>query len=61
MVGGGLLVATFYWYLYLTGDDGVSMDFNLGFLDTAMEAGGPVQSGKRARNQRLNSDGTVSS
>ena len=43
IVGGGLFVATPYWYLYLTGDDGVSVDFNIGSLASAMEAGGPMR------------------
>lgn len=35
-----------YWYLYLTGEDGVPIDFNLGSLMTAMEAGGPMARSK---------------
>ena len=31
-----------YWYLYLTGTGAVEIDFNLGSLNTAMEAGGPM-------------------
>ncbi|KAK4990145.1 hypothetical protein LTR50_002775 [Elasticomyces elasticus] len=42
MIGGGVFVGAMYWYLYLTGTGGVSVDFNLGSLDTAMEAGGPL-------------------
>nr|POF02576.1 putative formate transporter [Quercus suber] len=41
-IGGGLFVGAVYWYLYLTGEDGVPIDFNLGSLNTAMEAGGPM-------------------
>lgn len=35
-----------YYYLYLTGEVGVQIDFNLSSLDTAMEAGGPMRSGR---------------
>lgn len=45
MVGGGLFVGTTYWFLYLTGEDNVNISFNLGGLDTAMEAGGPMRKG----------------
>lgn len=41
-VGGGIFVATVYWYLYLTGESSVEMDFNVGGLNTAMEVGGPM-------------------
>ena len=43
IVGGSLFVATPYWYLYLAGDAGVLVDFNVGSLASAMEAGGPMQ------------------
>lgn len=43
VVGGGLFVSTAYWYLYLTGEDGVHVGFDLGSLNTAMEAGGPMR------------------
>ncbi|GAB7355382.1 hypothetical protein MBLNU459_g5903t1 [Dothideomycetes sp. NU459] len=49
MVGGGLFVGTAYWYLYLTGEVAVGLDFNIGGLASAMEAGGPM---------RGNDDGT---
>ncbi|KAL8867270.1 MAG: hypothetical protein Q9174_005770 [Haloplaca sp. 1 TL-2023] len=42
IIGGGLFVAAAYWYLYLTGTGSVDIDFNIGSLDTAMEAGGPL-------------------
>ncbi|KAL8713428.1 MAG: hypothetical protein Q9220_002627 [cf. Caloplaca sp. 1 TL-2023] len=42
IVGGGLFVGVAYWYLYLTGEGAVDIDFNLGGLDSAMEAGGPM-------------------
>ena len=41
-VGGGLFVAATYWYLYLTGPGSEDIKFDLGGLDTAMEAGGPM-------------------
>jgi formate/nitrite transporter FocA (FNT family) len=40
IVGGGFFVGMAYWYLYLTGEIAVQVSFNLGTLDTAMEAGG---------------------
>lgn len=53
MVGGGLFVGTAYWYLYLTGEDGVAVSFNIGTLDSAMEAGGPMGGGgSRRRHHR---------
>ena len=42
IVGGGVFVAAVYWYLYLTGEGSVDVDFNLGSLNSAMEAGGPM-------------------
>ena len=42
IVGGGFFVATMYWYLYLTGLGSEEVRFDLGNLDTAMEAGGPM-------------------
>ena len=41
-VGGGLFVGAMYWYLYLTGPGSEDIKFDLGGLDTAMEAGGPM-------------------
>lgn len=46
IIGGGLFVAAAYWYLYLTGEGAIDIDFNLGGLDTAMEAGGPMGRGQ---------------
>jgi len=43
LVGGGLFVGTAYWYLYLTGEVGVHVGFDIGSLNTAMEAGGPMR------------------
>lgn len=57
MVGGGLFVGTFYWYLYLTGVDNVQIDFNLDSITTAMEAGGPMPHDKRDASR--GSDATV--
>lgn len=48
IIGGGFFVGTAYWYLYLTGEGSVAIDFNLGSLESAMEAGGPM-GGKRQR------------
>lgn len=42
IVGGGLFVGVAYWYLFLTGSGSVDIDFNLGSLNTALEAGGPL-------------------
>ena len=42
MVGGGLFVGAIYWYLYLTGEGSVDVSFNIGSLQSAMEAGGPM-------------------
>lgn len=46
-VGGRLFVAAIYWYLYLTGPGAEDIKFDLGGLDTAMEAGGPMEPSKR--------------
>jgi hypothetical protein len=43
MVGGGLFVATIYWYLYLTGEIAIQIDFNMDPMNTAMEVGGPMR------------------
>lgn len=58
MVGGGLFVGTAYWYLYLTGEVGVGIDFNIGGLGTAMEAGGPMRSGS-GKDHKRHSEGTL--
>lgn len=42
IVGGGLFVGAMYWYLYLTGEGNVDISFDLGSLQSAMEAGGPM-------------------
>ena len=52
IIGGGLFVGAAYWYLYLTGEGSIDIDFNIGGLDTAMEAGGPM--GRlRSKNQQV--------
>ncbi|MCJ1378478.1 hypothetical protein MMC17_001577 [Xylographa soralifera] len=48
MIGGGIFVGAAYWYLYLTGEGSIDIDFNVGSLESAMEAGGPM-GGKRQR------------
>ncbi|KAL8662865.1 MAG: hypothetical protein Q9202_004379 [Teloschistes flavicans] len=42
LLGGGVFVGAIYWYLYLTGAGAVDIDFNIGGLGSAMEAGGPM-------------------
>lgn len=42
-VGGGLFVSTVYWYLYLTGEGNIQVDFNIAPLNSVMEAGGPMR------------------
>ena len=44
MVGGGLFVGLMYWYLYLTDEDNVQIEFDLGGLRSAEQAyGGPMR------------------
>lgn len=44
MVGGGLFVGAAYWYLYLSGEAGVAISFDIGSIDTAVEGGaGPLR------------------
>lgn len=60
IVGGGLFVGTAYWYLYLTGEGGVSVDFNLGNLESAMQAGGgPMRPGKGVDHHEGENDQTM--
>ncbi|KAL1633299.1 hypothetical protein SLS56_002932 [Neofusicoccum ribis] len=47
IVGGVLFVGTAYWYLYLTGEIGVNVRFDIGSLSTAEEVGGPMRNGKK--------------
>ncbi|KAK7709478.1 hypothetical protein SLS57_008682 [Botryosphaeria dothidea] len=49
ITGGGLFVGTAYWYLYLTGEVGVNVRFDIGSLSTAEEVGGPMRSGRKAQ------------
>ena len=58
IIGGGLFVSSSYYYLYLTGEDGVEINFNIGVVNTAMEAGGPMRNTKEP-NQRDESQGTL--
>jgi len=58
MIGGGLFIAVPYWYLYLTGEVGVNINFNLGSLATAEEAGGPMRRDKQVDGQG-GSNGTI--
>lgn len=53
IVGGGFFVGAMYWYLYLTGEAGVQVSFNLGSLETAIEGGtGPLRlNGRKAGNE----------
>lgn len=44
MLGGGLFVGATYWYLYLTGEAGVKIQFDLGGPASAVEGGaGPLK------------------
>ncbi|QIW97571.1 hypothetical protein AMS68_003089 [Peltaster fructicola] len=54
IVGGGFFVGVAYWYLYLTGEDDVEIDFNIGSLATALEAGGPMH-----RSQQRSDSSTI--
>ena len=50
IIGGGLFVGVAYWYLYLTGEGDVEVDFNTGGIGLAMEAGGPM--GRTSQNDK---------
>ncbi|KAF2497383.1 Formate/nitrite transporter, partial [Lophium mytilinum] len=43
IIGGAVFVGLPYWYLYLTGEGNVEIDFNIGNIETALEAGGPMR------------------
>lgn len=44
MIGGSVMVALPYWYLYLTGEGSAEVDFNVGPVQSAIrEIGGPVR------------------
>ena len=63
-LGGGLFVGGMYWYLYLTGPGSEDIKFDLGYLDSAMEAGGPVgpsirNSGPNSQSSQEEKNGTI--
>jgi hypothetical protein len=60
IVGGGLFVGTVYWYLYLTGEMAVQINFDLGSIATAMEAGGPMRPERKARHESAAGRGSES-
>jgi len=50
LVGGGVFVAAVYWYLYLTGEAGVQIAFNIGAAESAVDGGvGPMNPSGRNR------------
>ena len=60
MIGGGIFVGAVYWYLFLTGEGSVNVDFNTGGLGAAMEVGGPMGDGSgKGRQRQGNEDGDV--
>ncbi|KAL8837004.1 MAG: hypothetical protein Q9170_002693 [Blastenia crenularia] len=59
IIGGALFVAAAYWYLYMTGEGSVDIDFNLGSLDTAMEVGGPMGSMSRKQGSNHNNGAVI--
>ena len=42
LIGGGIFVGSAYWYLYLTGEGSVEIEFNTGGINSAMVVGGPL-------------------
>ena len=56
IIGGAVMVALPYWYLYLTGEGSAEVDFNVGPVQSAIrEIGGPLrreQSGNHVLNGR---------
>jgi len=59
MVGGGLFLGTAYWFLYLTGEAGVRIQFDLGGIDSATEGGaGPLKIEGRDPREFEGNDGT---
>ena len=60
IIGGGFFVATMYWYLYLTGLGSDEVRFDLGNLDAAMEAGGPMGRARPKQLSQSESDSKVS-
>ena len=60
IVGGGVFVGAVYWYLYLTDEGDVEVDFNMGGMATAMEVGGPMgRQGGQSRGQDATRNSTV--
>ncbi|KAK4696677.1 hypothetical protein P7C71_g1286, partial [Lecanoromycetidae sp. Uapishka_2] len=59
LIGGGLFVGGVYWYLYLTGTGQDEIKFDIGGLDSAMEAGGPMGPSRRRsmQNSQSSQDG----
>lgn len=53
IVGGGLFVGMAYWYLYLTGEDAVKVDFGISGPRAALEAAGPVGPPLDEKDRRL--------
>ena len=46
MIGGGFFVGRMYWYLYLTGEEDVEIEFNSGPIVNATAIGGPMNYGQ---------------
>lgn len=42
-VGGGIFVGAAYWYLYITGETGVQISFDIGAMATAEGGAGPTR------------------
>lgn len=42
LIGGGIFVGAAYWYLYLTGEGEVTVDFSIAALQSGMTVGGPM-------------------
>jgi hypothetical protein len=57
-IGGGFFVGTVYWYLFLTGEGEIAVDFNIGPVNTAIdEAGGTtIGMGRRKELEGSGSD-----
>ena len=57
IIGGGVFVALPYWYLYLTGEGDVEVDFNIGPVESAIrEGGGPLRNGHILLGREMDSD-----
>lgn len=55
-MGGALFVGAPCWYLYLTGEGDVEVDFNNGNVETALEAGGPMRRDGKSGRQMVRRD-----